>query len=129
MPKDFSEGPIVNRGDIIEGDAVSHLTKNFVPEGIRMEVVTREILQGYVFNGEEVTLAIFLLNYSGESKPLTRDIADSIRSKVEASVQDQWKFKVAKGGRLVSRPYPTHLLPFLVNGTNSRNSQTMTVPS
>ena len=120
LPEAFEEGSGVSRDDIIEGDAVFQLTKNFVPEGIRMEVVEREILQSYEFNGEEVTLAIFLLNYSGESMPLTRNTADSIRSQLEESVHQQWGFEIAKGGRLVSRPYPTHLLPSIIKEAYER---------
>ncbi|VEU38854.1 unnamed protein product [Pseudo-nitzschia multistriata] len=121
LPKDFVEGSAVGRQEIIEGDAVFQLTKGFVPDGIRMEVVTREILYPYFFDNEEVTLAIFLLNYSGEKAPLTRESADTIRSKVEASVQQDWNLKVAKSGRLVSRPYPTHLLPALIRESSERN--------
>lgn len=123
LPSDFEEDPEVSRNDIVEGDAVFQLTKSFVPEGIRMEVVEREILQPYLFNDEEVTLAIFLLNYSGESMPLTRDAADSIRSQLEVSIHQQWGFDIAKGGRLVSRPYPTHLLPSLIKESYERKAQ------
>ena len=87
-----------------------------------MEVVAREILKPYYFNDEEVTLAIFLLNYSGERMPLTRESADSIRSKLEASVDEHWGFDIAKGGRLVSRPYPTHLLPSLIKESYERQA-------
>jgi len=121
LPKSFVEGSIVSRHDIIDGDAVFRLTQNFVPKGIRMEVVTREFFEPYVFDGEEGTLAVFLLNYSGEKVPLTREAADTIRSKVEASVQQDWNFKVAKSGLLVSLPYPTHLLPNLVRGSSENN--------
>ena len=88
-----------------------------------MEVVEREILHPYVLTGIEVTLAIFLLNYSGESVPLTRNTADGIRSELEMSVNQQWGFDIAKGGRLVSRPYPTHLLPFLIKESYERQAK------
>ncbi len=123
LPKDFDKNNEVSRGEILEGDAVFELTKDFVPEGIRMEVVEREILQPYWFQDEEVILAIFLLNYSGERKPLTRDSADAIRSQLEASVSEKWGFEIAKGGRLVSRPYPTHLLPSLIKESYERKAK------
>ena len=122
LPADFETNSEVSRNDIIDGDAVFQLTKKFVPEGIRMEVVAREVLRPYYFDDEEVTLAIFLLNYSGESMPLTRETADCIRSKLEASVDEQWGFNIAKGGRLVSRPYPTHLLPSLIKEAYERQA-------
>ncbi len=123
LPTDFETNPEVSRTDILEGDGVYKLTQNFVPDGIRMEVVEREILEPYYFNNQEVTLAIFLLNYSGESMPLTRDSADSIRSELEASVTQQWGFEIAKGGRLVSRPYPSHLLPSLIKESYERKAK------
>jgi len=145
LPRDFgtvgsslsssSSSSAVSRRDILEGDAVYELTRNFVPDGIRMEVAAREILEPYVMNGDATvnatanatananatgTLAIFLLNYSGEKMPLTRQAADAIRSGVEASVREDWGFVVAKAGRLVSLPYPTHLLPSLVRESTER---------
>jgi hypothetical protein len=121
---------IPSRNYIVDGDAVYNLIKEFVPDGIRMDVVAREIVSPYTYTSknynnnipEEVTLAIFLINYSGESIPLTRDLADSIRSKVEISVQDLWKFNIAKSGRIVSKPFPTHLLPTLIQDTKQRKS-------
>ena len=121
---------IPSRNQIVDGDAVYNLIEEFVPEGIRMDVVAREIVSPYTYQSknsnnnipEEVTLAIFLINYSGESIPLTRDLADSIRSKVEISVQDLWKLNIAKSGRIVSKPFPTHLLPTLIQDTKQRKS-------
>jgi hypothetical protein len=120
---------VPSRNDIVDGDAVYNLIKEFVPDGIRMDVVAREIVSPYTYTSksnnnipEEVTLAIFLINYSGESIPLTRDLADSIRSKVEISVKDLWKFNIAKSGRIVSKPFPTHLLPTLIQDTKQRKS-------
>jgi len=122
LPDDFEGNSNVSRDDIVKGNAVFHLTKNFVPEGIKMQVVEREILPRHCFNGEEVSLAIFLINYSGEISPLTREIADSVRSQLEAYVHQEWGFDVAKGGRLVSRPYPTHLLPSLIKESYERKT-------
>jgi hypothetical protein len=123
LPPASANGPGASTDDILEGDAVFQHTKNFVPAGIRMEVVEREILRPYVFNGEEVTLAIFLLNYSGERMPLTRRTADGIRAQLEESVRREWGFEIAKSGRLVSRPYPTHLLPSLVKESYVRKAK------
>jgi len=122
---------IPSQSDIIDGDAVYNLVKEFVPFGIRMNIVAREILSSYTYTTSDancgghqedntVTLAIFLINYSGECIPLTRNLADTIRSQVEISVQDLWKFDIAKGGRLVSKPYPTHLLPTLIQDSKER---------
>lgn len=105
---------VVSRSDIIDGDAVLQLVQPLVPDGIEVEVAARDLLTPEEWNGDHVPLAIFLMNYSGVSMPLTRQRADEIRAQLEAAVQEQWHLDVAKGGRLVSRPYPRHLLPTLI---------------
>lgn len=140
--RDESNKPKPCRNDIIDGDAVYNLVNEFVPDGIRMDVVTREFVSPYNYtttistkvNGTVATatstsslttsctktitrtgiLAVFLINYSGESLPLTRNLADSIRSQVERSVQERWQLDIRKGGLPVSKPFPTQLLSTLI---------------
>lgn len=104
----------VTREDIVMGDAVFELVQGFVPDGIRIEVAARDLLIPCELKEGHVPLAVFLLSYSGERMPLTRGTADCIRAKLEAAVCEQWTLDVAKGGRLVSRPYPRNLLPQLI---------------
>lgn len=104
--------------EIVHGDAVLEEGIYHVPDGIRFEVRSRALLVPDVDNNHHVPLAIFLLNYSGERVPLTRQRADSIRERIEESIVTKWGLKVAKGSRLVSRPYPYSLLPSLIKEYN-----------
>ncbi len=133
-PHKLSHAP-VSRTDIVDGDAVMRLAQPLVPEGIDLEVAARDLLTPltHQVHGKDdederegyqhlhVPLALFLMNYSGSSRPITRQLADDIRSKLEVAVQEQWHLDVAKGGRLVSRPYPRHLLPTLIKEYNHRS--------
>jgi hypothetical protein len=104
--------------DIVHGDAVLELAQDIIPEGIRLEVPARDVLTPEECNSGHVTLAVFLMNYSGERNPLTRDSADEIRRNIEAAVVDRWQLDIAKGNRLVSRPYPSQLMPKLIKEYN-----------
>ena len=67
-----------------------------------------------VLKAGDPPLAVFLLNYSGASAPLSRESADEIRENIENAVSTQWKLDIAKKGRMVSKPYPFALLPTLL---------------
>lgn len=112
------EESAVTYEDIVNGDAVLELGQEFIPNGIRLEIPARNLLMPYKQTGEHVPLAVFLLNYSGESQPLTRPAADQIRDKIEKEIPNRWGLEIAKGGRLVSRPYPYHLLPKVIKAYN-----------
>jgi hypothetical protein len=105
----------VSFDDIVGGDAVFDLARQFVPEGINFEVPARDLLStDNKLKSGDYSLAVFLLNYSGESEPLSRQKADSIRASIEAAIIDQWNLNVAKPGRMVSKPYPYALLSTLI---------------
>jgi hypothetical protein len=110
----------VSRDDIVDGDAVYKLACELVPTGIRVDVAARVVLapSEWNFDSHVPLLAVFLMNYSGEYEPLTRELADGIRANLEGRVQEQWKLEVAKAGYLVSRPYPRSLLPTLIKEYN-----------
>jgi hypothetical protein len=98
--------------EILHGTAVADLIQEFLPAGIGLDIPARQLLQPNETNQDHeqhVPLAVFLLTYSGESVPLTRDQSDRIRANVEAAIADRWKLEIAKGGRLVSRVYPRRL--------------------
>lgn len=104
----------ISRDQIINGDIVDLLLKELVPPRIRFEIAAKHLLKPYWTGGEHVPLAIFLLNYSGENTPLTRLNADKIRESLETEITRRWGLKIAKPGRLVSRPYPFPLLEKLI---------------
>jgi hypothetical protein len=109
-----SETSPMSYDDIVHGDAVLKLAQEFIPEGIGFEIPARHLLTPSEVKGDHVPLAVFLLNYSGESMPLTRPAADQIRDEIEKEITRRWGLDIAKAGRLVSRPYPCHLLPKLI---------------
>jgi hypothetical protein len=111
---DKVEASSVSRDQIITGDALLELGKEFIPEGIRFEIPARHVMSPYWLEGDHVPLAVFLLNYSGESMPLTRSGCDKIRDSIEKEIMRRWGLEIAKAGRLVSRPYPFLLLPKLI---------------
>ena len=112
LQPDLLERSPVSETEIVHGDAVMELGKMFIPDGLRFEIAARARFEP--LNASQIPLAVFLLNYSGASKPLTRQTADGIRAKIEAAIVDQWRLPIAKANRLVSRPYPYPLLPKLM---------------
>ena len=108
------ESSSISRDEIVNGDAVFKIGQEFIPKGIRFEIPARVLLTPYELEGVHVPLAVFLLNYTGERMPLTREAADDIRASIEAAISERWQLDIAKGGRLVSRPYPYQLLPNLI---------------
>jgi hypothetical protein len=112
-PERLQQSP-VSREDIVDGDAVYQIAKEFVPEGIRFELPARDLLTPQGTKSWHVPLAVFLLNYTGETNPLTRSQSDEIRSNIEAAIQERWKLEIAKAGRMVSKPYPYIILSSLI---------------
>jgi hypothetical protein len=124
----------VSRSDILNGDAVYELARkrHVMPEGIELQIAARYFFtpddqenEDYHHHQQQqqqrhhyVPLAVFLMNYSGISQPITRQLADDIRAQLELAVQEIWHLDVAQAGRLVSRPYPRHLLPTLIKKYN-----------
>jgi hypothetical protein len=105
--------------DIVHGTALFDLAQQCIPKGIRFEIRARDLLPPTLDRClDHVPLAIFLLNYSGEYVPLTRQHADEIRVNIEAAVVEQWLLKIAKGTVSVSRPYPYQLLNSLIGKFN-----------
>jgi hypothetical protein len=117
---DLLEESPVSRDDIVHGDAVLELAQKIIPKGIKIEIPSRDVLNPTDLKGGHVPLAVFLLNYSGERAPLTRDFANEIRATIEATIKEEWKLEIAKEGRLVSKPYPRQLLPKLIREYNRR---------
>ena len=114
LHQDLLDSSPMSLDDIVNGDAVFNLGKEFIPEGINFEIPARELLTPKDLKGSHVPLAVFLLTYSGASVPLCRQHADNIREKIENAIVHRWKLRIAKGGRLVSRPYPCTLIDKLI---------------
>jgi hypothetical protein len=100
--------------DITEGNAIEEIVKSVVPEGIKVEIPERKILKKED-SGYELNMAIYLIVYGGESAVLTRDEADSYRHAVECEVEKHIPLRENRRGRLVSRPFPYHLLRSIID--------------
>ncbi len=94
--------------DILEGDSMQSIIQNIVPDGIRVEVPSREILDKSC-TGYEADMAVFMIMYCGEAKALSRDEADCYRKMAEAEVEKHIMLRENRKGKMVSKPFPYYL--------------------
>lgn len=99
----------MNRQDILEGNAVQAFLHEhkIVPKGVDVDVPLRETLT----LDDGTTLAVINIVYRGASIPMTRELADSCRAKLEDKMVLQLRSN--RLGRMVSKPFPYSLLPAL----------------
>jgi hypothetical protein len=102
-------------------DYMQQFLQGVVPEGIRVEIPDRLVI---LLEPEEEELddddsnnlskqtrvAIFLVVYCGEGKPLTRHQGNEYRAMAEANVAKHLSLRHDRVGRMVSRPGPSPLL-------------------
>lgn len=104
--------------DITSGDAIRCMIQNVVPDGIRVEVPSRNILfkkdTGYDSN-----MAVFLVVYCGEGKAMKRDEADEYRHLAESEIEKHLPLRENRKGRLVSKPFPYSLLDSILKDNAS----------
>ncbi|CAB9519714.1 Domain of unknown function (DUF2431) [Seminavis robusta] len=94
---------------------VLDIARSVAPEGVHVEIPIRtQITPTPGKNTAHCPLLVFLLVYGGDSIPLQRMEADSIRERLEEAVKTRLGFPLAKPGRLVSKPFPYVLLRKLV---------------
>jgi hypothetical protein len=103
--------------DVVEGDAIRQIAQSrVVPEGIQVDVPTREIVT--MADGER--MAVFLIVYRGETVPLTRDDADSFRAKLETDIASNlMPLRESRIGRPVSKPFPYSAFDSLLEDTKN----------
>jgi len=91
---------------ILAGDSVKNILQSTcVPDGIRVEVPSRQILE--IRETYEVErIAVFLVVYCGERSPVTRQMADDWREKAERELAKYVPLRENRRGRTVSRPFP-----------------------
>ena len=102
--------------DIIHGDAVQEIIQSIVPDGIRVEIPTRSILDK-IDTGYETDMAVFMVVYCGENKAMRRDEADKYRALTELTMEAYVPLRENRKGRLVSKPFPYYLLDYVVEDT------------
>mmetsp|Transcript_16870 Transcript_16870/g.31949 ORF Transcript_16870/g.31949 Transcript_16870/m.31949 type:complete len:436 (+) Transcript_16870:239-1546(+) len=104
--------------DITREDAVRDIVQKVVPEGIRVEVPSRNILHKKD-TGYESNMAVFLVVYCGESKAMKRDEADDYRHLAEMEIEKYLPLRENRKGRLVSKPFPYFLLDSILKDNAS----------
>lgn len=106
VPNDEGASAACSLDQILAGNAIENIIQNIVPDGIRVEVPARLILDLPHETGGEEKIAVFLVVYCSERTPLTRDMADEWRATTENEVAKYIPLRQNRAGRTVSRPFP-----------------------
>lgn len=107
LPDDERASAACGLDQILEGDAIETIVQSTcVPEGVRVEVPSRQILTIQEGDGSTARIAVFLVVYCGERHPVTRADADRWRELAEAEVEKHVPLRENRRGRTVSRPFP-----------------------
>ena len=105
LPDDNGVSDVCFIDQIYAGDAVENIIQNIVPDGVRVEVPARKILD-YHETHEGNRIAVFLIVYCSERYPVTRSMADEWRAKTEMEVDKIIPLRQNRAGRTVSHPFP-----------------------
>lgn len=108
------------RESLVDGDVIPAMVERLAPPGIRIELPLRGIVNR---KRSDIPLLVFVIVYSGASRPLTRSIADGIRNEVEETVARETGLEIAKAGRMVSKPFPYFLLGRLLEDYDEGSSE------
>ncbi len=97
---------ICSMDQILAGDAIEMIIQGIVPDGVRVEVPARQILEIREAEGSLQKVAVFLIVYCSERYPVTRSQADSWRELAEVEVEKFVPLRENRRGRTVSHPFP-----------------------
>ncbi len=93
-------------GQLVVGDTIKNIIQSTcVPDGIRVEVPARQILEINESHGTS-RIAVFLVAYCSERYHLTRKLADQWRELAESEVSKYVPLRENRRGRTVSHPFP-----------------------
>lgn len=107
IPDDEGASAICNLDQILEGDAIETIIQeSCVPDGVRVEVPARQILDLHESHGMSTRVAVFLVVYCGERHPVTRVAADRWRENTEQEVSRYVPLRENRRGRTVSHAFP-----------------------
>lgn len=107
IPDDDGASAVCSLDQILEGDAIETIIQgSCVPDGIRVEVPARQMLEIHESDGTSSRIAIFLVVYCSERHQVTREMADQWRERAEAEVSKYVPLRENRRGRLVSHPFP-----------------------
>ena len=101
--------------DFVEGNAMQRVVEGIVPDGVRVELPARVVLDPSE-TGYDFPMAVYLIVYCGQHKPITRVEADGYRAIAEEAVSNHLPLRQNRVGRMVSRPFPYPLLQGLIKG-------------
>lgn len=97
---------ICSLDQILTGDSIQSIIQDScVPNGIRVEVPARQILEIHESHGTS-RIAVFLVVYCSERYPVTRQMADQWREAAESEVSKYIPLRENRRGRTVSHPFP-----------------------
>lgn len=107
QPDEDNHGIIICSMDqILAGDAIEMIIQGIVPDGVRVEVPARQILEISEADGSLQKVAVFLIVYCSERYPVTRLQADGWRELAEVEVEKYVPLRENRRGRTVSHPFP-----------------------
>ena len=101
-----SSDTICSMDQILAGDAIEMIIQGIVPDGVRVEVPARQVLEIREAEGSLQKVAVFLIVYCSESYPVTRSDADRWRELAEVEVEKYVPLRENRRGRTVSHPFP-----------------------
>jgi hypothetical protein len=105
IPDDNGESEVCFIDQVLTGDAIENIIQTVVPDGVRVEVPARTILD-YHETHEGNRIAVFLIVYCSERYPVTRSMADKWRANAELEVGKVIPLRQNRAGRTVSHPFP-----------------------
>ena len=97
---------ICSLDQILAGDAIETIIQGIVPDGVRVEVPARQVLEIHEAEGSSQKVAVFLIVYCSERYPVTRVQADGWRELAEVEVEKYVPLRENRRGRTVSHPFP-----------------------
>jgi len=105
--------------DLTEGNLILNLLQSKLQSGIRAEMPLREVIPLQHVNpgndySPESELLVCLMVYSGESQPMTQELGNQIRARLEDLVDEQLGLKIHKRNYQVSRAFPHKFLEGLL---------------
>lgn len=105
IPDDDGASTICGLDQILTGDAIENCIQQCVPDGVRVEVPARQVLEIHESHGT-ARVAVFLVVYCSERFPVTRAMADQWREMAETEVEKYIPLRENRRGRTVSKPFP-----------------------
>ncbi len=115
VPENLSRAGVTS-DQIRYGDIIPNLARELLPDGIGCQLPMRNQIPPADITDQQWPLVVFLVVYSGEQIPLSRNTANVHRMRLEAAVEERFGHGtlLRKGDRMVSNPFPYHFLSNLV---------------